>query len=125
MSDLQAKVDMLEKENDILRERVISLEAEMTHKAIPPIFGFTGSENRLLGMLLKRTMVTRESAMVALYGDDMDRAADAKIIDVFICKMRAKLKPFQIEITTHWATGYSLTAETKAHIHKLFSEVQA
>lgn len=33
---------------------------------------------------------------------------DPKIIDVFVCKIRRKLKPTGLVIQTHWGKGYSV-----------------
>lgn len=35
--------------------------------------------------------------------------AEIKIVDVYICKLRKKLRPFSIEVVTVWGTGYQLT----------------
>lgn len=37
---------------------------------------------------------------------------DIKIVDVFVCKMRKKLRPYGITIDTVWGRGYLLTAES-------------
>jgi DNA-binding response OmpR family regulator len=31
-----------------------------------------------------------------------------KIIDVYVCKIRKKVKAIGVEIVTHWGAGYSL-----------------
>jgi two-component system cell cycle response regulator CtrA len=48
---------------------------------------------------------------------------DIKIVDVFVCKMRRKLKPYRIIIQTDWGRGYFLPAESKAIAQGLLAEV--
>ncbi|KKM61530.1 hypothetical protein LCGC14_1530780 [marine sediment metagenome] len=52
-------------------------------------------------------VVTKEHIMDRIYFLSQD-AAEEKIVDVFVCKMRAALKGLGIEIVTHWGKGYSI-----------------
>ncbi len=118
MPDRVALIMRLESENDELRERVRQLEEELfaTGSWFAPVeFGLTSYENKMLAALMSRSECTKNMLMLALYGDKIDVAQD-KIVDVFICKIRAKLKPFGILITTHWGHGYYLTPENKAKV---------
>ena len=71
----------------------------------------TGKEYQILELLSLRkgVMVTKEMFLNHLYGD-MDEP-EAKIIDVFICKLRKKLVAFSNgahKIETVWGRGYVL-----------------
>ena len=69
-------------------------------------FGLTNSQKQVAAMLNNnpaRTL-TREMIYMALYGGDGD--VDMKIIDVFICKIRAKIPDW---IETVWGAGYRIT----------------
>lgn len=62
-------------------------------------------------LVLRRGTVVRKQTMLShLYADDADEP-DAKIIDVFVCKLRRKLAEAGGEgvITTVWGIGYRLT----------------
>lgn len=52
-------------------------------------------------------VVSKETLMTALYRIESDEPAQ-KIIDVFICNIRRKLKPLGIAIGTSWGRGYRL-----------------
>ncbi|YBV98388.1 helix-turn-helix domain-containing protein [Phyllobacteriaceae bacterium JZ32] len=52
-------------------------------------------------------MRSSEQLMAALYWAD-DEEPLIKIIDVFICKLRKKLRPLDIKIETIWGRGYRL-----------------
>ncbi len=58
-------------------------------------------------------VVPKERLMDALYGLKVDREPDIKIIDVFICKLRAKISPIDVEIDTAWGRGYALRVAKK------------
>lgn len=108
-------LETIERENAELRERVALLEAELGMGIDAPLcLDLTGQETRLFGHLLKRDFVTRGSAMQALYGCRPDTEVEAKTIDVFVCKMRRKLKPFGIGIETQWGQGWFMTPQAKA-----------
>lgn len=115
--DVVARLEAVENENDMLRARVAQLE-EMVgfHMPAPIVFGFTGSEARVFGVLMKRDVATKEMVMAGLYAHKSDEGAAIKIVDVFICKMRAKLKRFEIPIETVWGQGYRLLPETKSKV---------
>lgn len=118
-------VARLEQENDELRERVRMLE-ELTGVSweAPPQFGFTKNEVTIFGLLLKQALVRRASMMMVLYPHTQDEA-EIKIVDVWVCKMRRKLKPYGISIETQWGQGYFLTPESEAAAQALLDQVRA
>lgn len=107
--DLQARVNVLERELEDANFKIQELEKEFadTDWLPDPTLGLTGKEARLAQLLLKRNFATKEQILAYLYFDPDDRP-DPKIVDVFVCKLRAKLSPFDIEIETHWGTGYAM-----------------
>ncbi len=42
--------------------------------------------------------------------------AEPKIVDVFICKVRKKLAPFQYSVITEWGWGYRMSEDDRAAI---------
>lgn len=118
--DADARLDALNSEIAALRARIAELERQLGHDFVPPIeWGLTATEARLFGCLLAAELVTREAFMAALYRDLRKDPPEEKIIDVFVCKIRRKLKPFGIEIATRWGQGHALTPEAKALVHEL------
>jgi two-component system, cell cycle response regulator CtrA len=63
-----------------------------------------------------------DAFMAALYSDQADEAPDEKVLDVWICKMRKKLKPFGIEIKTHWGECWEIPEASKAIARGLMEE---
>lgn len=118
-------VARLEQENDDLRARVRMLEqlAGVNFEA-PPQFGFTKNETVIFGLLLKNKLVRRESMMDALYDHKQDEA-EIKIVDVWVCKIRKKVKPYGIDVATQWGQGYFLTAESRAIAQGLLDQARA
>lgn len=107
-------VQALERQIDELQHRIRVLE-EITGAALdaPLEFGLTRNEACILGLLTKNELVRRSSVMEALYMHKQDEA-EIKIVDVFVCHLRRKVKPFGIVIDTVWGHGYSMPGASKA-----------
>ncbi|MCS0501595.1 winged helix-turn-helix domain-containing protein [Ancylobacter mangrovi] len=112
--DESARVEALEAESERLRQRVEQLEAAMGMDFVAPVeWRLTSSECRVFGVLLKREVATKDAIMAALYRADGREEAEMKIVDVFICKIRRKVKPFGVVIVTRWAVGWSLESRAE------------
>lgn len=115
--DVERRLEVVEQENLLLRERIAVLEAVLMESAKPAIeWGLTSQEARVFGVLVNRELATKDAIMLGLYsgraGDDGE--VEPKIVDVFVCKIRKKLKPFGVEIRTVWGQGYALDPATRA-----------
>jgi hypothetical protein len=77
------------------------------------VCGLTKREACVVAVLAQRRgTVSKTSLHAALYGTfHDDETPDAKIVDVFVCKIRKKLAPFGVDISTVWGAGYSMTPE--------------
>ena len=78
-------------------------------------FGLTGTEGAILSALVRpgiRSIDALVSMLERRSGNDL---SDANV-KVYICKIRSKLKPFGVEIITHWGVGYSLSDETRQQL---------
>jgi DNA-binding response OmpR family regulator len=117
----------LEAENEQLREKIARLEETLgTRIETPMVLRLTGQEAKMFGILLKRELVTKQQALDVLYGHlPPEDEAEAKIVDVFVCKMRKKLTPWQIEIETVWGRGYRMPAQSKAAAAALLEQARA
>ena len=95
-----------------LEARNVELHGQKLH--------LTGKEYQMLALLALRTgsTLTKETFLNHLYGG-LDDEPEAKIIDVFICKLRKKLANAsggQDYIETIWGRGYVLREPTKQAI---------
>ena len=70
----------------------------------------TGTETIVLRELITRypDIASKERIHHTMYAMDRDGGALEKIVDVMICKLRKKISPLGIEITTSWGRGYGL-----------------
>jgi two-component system cell cycle response regulator CtrA len=110
-----ARLDALEAENERLRDELEALKASLGLRFLAPVeMGLTGHETKMFGRLLRGDAVSKDGLMNAVYTVGIDDQPEIKIIDVFICKIRKKLKPFGIEIATIWGVGYQMTAQSVA-----------
>ncbi len=74
--------------------------------------------------LLVAWLVWRGSCSKAFLHDQITPEADPKIIDVFVCKARRKLAPFQIEIRTVWGWGHEFKADMRAAVRARLEATQ-
>jgi two-component system cell cycle response regulator CtrA len=125
MHDWQRRAEVLEAENETLREQNRQLREEIGLAAqAPPMFGLTAQESIVFGVLLSNRAPRKSTFMAALYSDGAyDDEAEEKIIDVWICRIRKKLKPFDIEIKTNWGDSYEIPEESKARARNLMEAV--
>lgn len=103
-------IDQLRNQLDTLRERNRQLEELLAPSSttIPPEWSLTASEARVFAHLTTRDECSKDSIMAAMYSNRVDAGPEIKIVDVFICKLRKKLRPFGVSITTLWGRGYAL-----------------
>lgn len=107
--DERARIEALEAIVEALTARNEDLERALIGEAVFPIeWRLTRSEARVLGCLAAREVATKVQLLAALYEQRIDGGPEPKILDVFVCKLRRKLKPFGVEILTRWGTGYAL-----------------
>ena len=96
-----------------LRDRVEELERLLgMHPVLPRLWRLTGREADVLGILLRRQVMTHTQLFEAIWGGDSDRSI--KIVEVVVCKLRAKLRPHGIAIRTEHGVGYFIPPESKA-----------
>ncbi len=120
--DAEARIAMLERQVETLRDQIAALEAQLGHDIEPSVaLGLTASEARVFGTLMRRGEVTKQQIMGAIYADRVhdDELPEPRIVDVFVCKIRKKLARYGIEITTIWGQGYGLSAPARERAMQL------
>lgn len=110
---MRDRIAYLEGLVDELQERIRQLESlQLGADWMPPVeLRLTMSEAAILGALMARDRCSKDVLLEATRTSGLGYRRDeveAKIVDVFVCKLRRKLEPFGIEITTLWGYGYSL-----------------
>ncbi len=106
-------IERLVEENEILSERVKQLERFLYPSAPVPLdWCLTRNEVTVFTCLVAREVADKEFIWVALYGNRPDDGPNQKIIDVFVCKIRKKLRKFGVEINNVWGRGYTLVNRT-------------
>ncbi len=115
-------IEQLEEQIRWLRgELGILVTAEQIAEA-QQVFQLTTTEARLLLHLINAKLATADTAMLAMYSHNYDDWPEPKIVDIFICKLRAKLKRYGIRFETHWGTGYSLPAASRRRIAEVLGQ---
>lgn len=107
-------------DRDILVERIIQLEELLgLELEFHPRYNLTTSEAALLGAIAKGNPVcTKDHAYTVLYGMHND-PPEAKILDVFVCKLRRKVRQYGIDIKTVWGRGWYLEDEDRAKVEAM------
>jgi DNA-binding winged helix-turn-helix (wHTH) protein len=91
-----------------LHDRIEELERLLGMRPVlPRIWGLA-----VLGILLKRQVMSQTQLFEAIWGGDSDR--ETKIVEVVICKLRAKLRPHGIAIRNEHGVGYFIPPDSKA-----------
>lgn len=106
----QLKTTLAEREEKILQLEEILLPPDWE----PPVeIRLTTQEARIVASLYKCNgeTVSKDRLFYALYHDVLDQP-EIKIVDVYICKARKKLAPYDVTIETLWGKGYYLTKES-------------
>ncbi|HEV7433925.1 MAG TPA: winged helix-turn-helix domain-containing protein [Pseudorhizobium sp.] len=95
-------------------------EAEETGNlaAAMQAFGLSRSEGALLVALLPGRVMSKQALHDALYADRAD-APEIKIVDVLVCKVRAKTAPKGITIETVHGLGFQLAAGVAAQVRAI------
>lgn len=118
---LAIRNDELEEENHQLRAHVFG---PPEWKA-PEEFDLTPGEEAVLRCLLARDRVAEKWLIIeatrSIPSTKKDEP-DAKISNVWVCKVRAKLKPFGLKIRNEWGVGYQLEPETRARLQNWKSQ---
>ena len=88
----------------------------MAPLAFPSAWRLTGSEARVLAALYRHPAGLSKPALHAAATASIEVESDIKIVDVFICKMRPKLRRQGLAIETLWGSGYRLAPAALAAI---------
>jgi DNA-binding response OmpR family regulator len=79
----------------------------------------------MLSLMLRRDQVTKEQLHVVITQKSGKEEIDQKMVDVMICKLRKKLKPFGIIIETMWGMGYLITPPSRELTVQLLTDFAA
>ena len=116
MSDLAVQVRMLRERLEERDEIIRQLRGQLCPVTpFPLALGLTPGEEKVLSVLLARSpsLRTKEQILFAVY-PRIDDAPAIKIVDVWVHKLRVKLKRFDIKIRTVWGQGYQIEADAAA-----------
>lgn len=113
----EARAIALEQRVAELEFELDGLRAALNARGSPYFAGLTASEASIGQLLRERAPGVVSNAalydlLYSLRGDS--EMPEPKIIDVWICKLRAKVSAFSIEIRTAWGRGYFMPEESAA-----------
>ncbi len=86
--------------------------------------GLTVNQGKLVQVMTKNDIVTKEMLMFALYDGGIDAYdRDPKILDVYFHKINRKLAPLGIRVENVWGRGRRLSAEAKKILAQYGAEI--
>ena len=104
-------------EIEALRYQVAEYKAAIgLAQQFPRGLGLTPQEAKILGILYKREIASKDFIFRTMYADDWDHDREPKIIEVFLSKIRKKLRPIGVTIQNDYGHGWYLTPADKAKI---------
>jgi DNA-binding response OmpR family regulator len=103
------RIEQLKARNEYLQEQILDERERLAPvKCFPVGWGFTPKETKMLAALLSRETLTRDQLMAAMYLPHERDEIEPKIVEVFMCKVRAKLRPLGATIHTRFGVGWSM-----------------
>lgn len=108
----QEEIKMLRERNAFLEEENRQLRLGISSDIVLfriPDTHLTLREFQMLSALVQYEVATKATVYRHLYPEARaDGGPDFKLMDVYICKLRGKLKPHGIAITSIWGRGWAL-----------------
>lgn len=100
--------------------QVLGVDEDSTAPLRRAFGGLEPDPARILAMLLKREFVTREGLYTVMYcGRPECDWPDEKVLDVQICRLRARLKQHDVIIQTARGDGWFMSKADKAKVRAL------
>ena len=98
------------------------LEQELVFSCVR-LFKVTKLQGALLAVLINRTEVTKDTMhqVIESRRSSLKEETDPKMVDVVICHLRKRLKPFNLTIHTLWARGYYMEPAQRQHMLNMLS----
>ena len=98
----------------LLREKLSALESVFEQRCATPVeWGLSPYQKRLFGALLANRIATRDQLIQAITWDRGDCDVDLETIQVLLSRMRSKLAPHGVKITSIYGVGYSMSGAMK------------
>lgn len=107
-AELRDRIDELEETVRQLRDELVPQDFSLW---FPREWKMTTKEAAVLAFVMARSpeIAKRESILTNCFGGVADDSPDIKIVDVYIHKVRTKMKPLGIDIETLWGNGYAMS----------------
>jgi hypothetical protein len=105
-------------------QSVLNLDDSTLQLACANIFDLTRLQAAVFIALIRRPNITKDQVHTAIENTRSPTSdpTDQKMIDVVICHIRKKIKPFDIELRTRWGQGYSLLSTERDKVLVLIEQ---
>lgn len=115
VTNLRAQLDDAQAQIRSMNER-----RETSSDVYTYVGGLTRKEAEIVAAIVRYGRATKASLYHSLYGGtDAEEQREPKIIDVYVCKIRKKLRPLGVAIGTQWGVGYTMEPDDIARLNEL------
>lgn len=117
----------LQDQLDQAHERIAQLEEMLgLDTEFPLSLALTPTEAQLLGLLLRRPIVSVEMFDTVLYGGrpDILKSDPRTNMAVYVHRLRQKLKPHGIPIVNVWSRGHRLTDDGRRKLKEIIEDAE-
>jgi two-component system, cell cycle response regulator CtrA len=124
MQTAREREQELSEQLEIAHERILMLESQIgVRSSSPALFRLTPKEDEMFGVIMRQTVARKDAMMTLIYSGSLggDVPCD-KILDVFIHKIRQKIRRFGMEIETRRGIGWYMSPADKAKVHALMED---
>lgn len=83
----------------------------------------TKRENEVLQVLLSNRTVTHDFLIESVFREEDEVQYERSTLNVFVYKLRKKLRPIGVEIKSIWGSGYYITQEDKQVLDSYVEQV--
>jgi two-component system cell cycle response regulator CtrA len=114
-----ARIRALEDEVETLREALRQAEAMLAggRDVVWPFeLGLTPAEGRVFGALSRGLLCTKAAICAAGSRGGVLSSVEYKLADVYICKLRRKVRAYGVEFRTIWGEGWAIEREYLAQV---------
>lgn len=124
-SALQIELTNVRAQLDDARNQLRDLREDQTENAFSYYIGGSVGLTHKEAIIVCALLDGRHVSKTRIYNDLYDMRSsneqpDPKIIDVFMCKTRAKLRKHGVSIDTVWGYGYTMTPDNIERMKKLY-----
>lgn len=115
---LHVEIATLRRQLDEANETIRQMREVREVNPLLGVLGLTKNECEILSAIVDHGRISREQLFVRVWGARRD-PPDPQIIDVHLCRIRKRLKPYGMRIKTLWGAGWEMSKDDCERVREL------